>query len=282
MNLGVIFLSKKSLDCTTKRIENAGRTRPSIMIFLILLLIVPFLIGYICIFLKIRVIHDFTVDFYYWLKERQRNVLSGRGKLANIARLTLEPFYALLIAVNDWTENIDNTGTKSGVRIAAYLYLIGIVLFIFFTLGSFIFLLALIGIGILLGSVALQYMKASREKTKSQETQAKNHKTQIEGESLTFVETIWPHFRSRVNKERIEDLFELKHIEVDYHGDIFSSDTTAFPVKTKIGRVDKNGGIYDVRKEIPEKIGSIDTDGNMVDERLLSLDELTDIYRIKR
>jgi len=128
------------------------------MIFLILLLIVPFLIGYVCVFFKIRFVHEFTVDFYYWLQEKQRNILSGKGKLANIAKLTLEPFYSLLIAVNDWTENIDNTGTKSGVRIAAYLYLIGIVLFIFFTLGSFLFLLALAGVGILLGSVALKYM----------------------------------------------------------------------------------------------------------------------------
>jgi hypothetical protein len=282
MNLGVIFLSKKSPIRTTKRVGNTGSARASIMIFLILLLIVPFFIGYVCVFLKIRVIHEFTVDFYYWLKEKQRTILSGKGKLANIARHTLEPLYSLLIAVNDWTENIENTGTKAGVRIAAYLYLIGILLFIFFTLGSFLFLLALIGVCSLLATVALKYIKASREKTKSHQTQEKVQKTQGEAQSLTFVESIWPHFRSRVNKKRVEDLFDLKQIEVDYHGDIFSSDITTFPVKTKIGRVDKNGGIYDVRKEIPEKIGSIDTYGNIVDERLLSLDDLSDLFRIKR
>jgi hypothetical protein len=67
----------------------------------------------------------------------------------------------------------------------------------------------------------------------------------------------------------------LRQIEVDYHGDIFSSDITTFPVKTKIGRVDKNGGIYDIRNEMPEKIGSIDVQGNIVDERFLCLDDLT-------
>jgi hypothetical protein len=73
----------------------------------------------------------------------------------------------------------------------------------------------------------------------------------------------------------VEDLFDLKQIEVDYHGDIFSSDITTFPVKTKIGRVDKSGGIYDTRKEMPEKIGSIDVRGNIVDERFFNLDDLT-------
>lgn len=243
------------------------------MIYLILLLVVPLFIGYILVFLKIGVIHAFTVDLYYWLKEKRQHILSGKGKFASLAKFTLEPLYSLLIAINDWTENIENTGTKSGVRIAGYLYLIGIVLFIFFTLGQFLFLLALISVGILLGMVVLKYIQKSQ--TKSKQTQAKTQKKQDEGQSLTFVESIWPHFRSRVIKERVEDLFDLKQIEVDYHGDIFSSDITTFPVKTKIGCVDKRGGIYDTRKEMPEKIGSIDVQGNIVDERFFNLDDLT-------
>jgi hypothetical protein len=245
------------------------------MIFLILLLVVPLFVGCFLVFLKIGAIHSFTVDFYYWLKEKRHNILSGKGKLAGLARFTLEPLCSLLIAINDWTENIDNTGTKSGVRIAGYLYLIGIVLFIFFTLGQFLFLLALIGVGILLGTVALNYIKSGQIKTKSEQIQSKTKANQVEEPSLTFVESIWPHFRSRKIKDRVEDLFELKQIEVDYHGDIFSSDITTFPVRTKIGCVDKNGGIYDTRKDMPEKIGSIDTQGNIVDERFFNLDDLT-------
>jgi hypothetical protein len=78
-----------------------------------------------------------------------------------------------------------------------------------------------------------------------------------------------------MTRDRIEDLFDLKQLEVDYHGDIFSNDITTFPVRTKIGRVDKNGGIYDTRKEMPEKIGSIDTQGNIIDERFYGSDDLT-------
>jgi hypothetical protein len=245
------------------------------MIFLVLLLVIPFLIGYVLVLLKISAVHSCTVDFYYWLKEKRQNILSGSTRFTGLAKFTLEPFYSLLIAVNDWTEYIENTGTKSGVRIASYLYLIGIVLFIFFSLGQFLFLLALIGVGIVLGTVVLNYLRTAPNKIKPIKTQDKIHEKHVEGESITFVETIWPHFRSRKIKNRVEDLFDLKQIEVDYHGDIFSSDIATFPVKTKIGRVDKNGGIYDTRKEIPEKIGSIDVQGNIVDERFFSLDDLT-------
>lgn len=245
------------------------------MYFLILLLTVPFLVGYILVFLKIEAIYGFTVDFYYWLKEKRLDILSGKGKLANVARYTLEPVFSLLIAINDWTDNIENSGTKSGVRIAGYLYLIGTILFIFYSLGQFIFLLAFICIAVFLGMVLLKFVQESQKRAKTKKTQEKIPNGQSEPESRTFVESIWPHFRSRTIKQRVEDLFDLKHIEVDYHGDIFSSDITAFPVKTKIGRVDMSGGIYDTRKEIPEKIGSIDVEGNIVDERLFGLNNQT-------
>lgn len=245
------------------------------MIFLILLLVVPFFIGYCCVLFKIAAVHDFTIDFYFWLKERRENILSGRGRLSQISRLLLEPLYSLLIAVNDWTENIDNKGTKSGVRIAAYLYFIGTLLFIFFTLGQFIFLLALIGTGLLLGSVIVKYIQSKQKKVTVKPAQMDHIPQQAEDLSRTFVESIWPHFRSKMTKYRVEKLFELKEIEVDYQGDIFSSDITTFSIKTKVGRVDKSGGIYDTRKEIPEKIGSIDTRGNITDERFFGSEDLS-------
>jgi hypothetical protein len=272
---GVIFFSKIFPICATKRVENIGGVKAQSMIFLILLLVVPFLIGYVCIFFKIGFVHEFTVDFYYWLKEKRQDILSGKGKLANIARFTIEPLFSILIAVNDWTENIENTGTKSGVRVAGYLYLIGIVLFIFFTLGQFLFLLALIGTGLMLGTVALKYIQATKKRAEAKQNTVKTQSKQLEDKSQTFVESLWPLFRSKKAKDRVEDLFDLKQIEVDYHGDIFSSDITTFPVKTKIGCVDKSGRIYDTRKELPEKIGSIDKQGNVVDERFFSLDDLT-------
>lgn len=245
------------------------------MILLILLLVVPFFIGYFCIFFKIGAVHDFTIDFYYWLQERRKGILSANGTLAQVSRFTIEPIFSLLIAINDWTENIENKGTKAGVRVAAYLYLIGTLLFIFFTLGQFIFLLALIGTGVLLGSIMVKFIQSKQKIVTVKPGQTETNAKQTEVFTQTFVETIWPHFRSKMTKYRVERLFELKEIEVDYQGDIFSSDITTFPVKTKIGRVDKSGGIYDTRSAIPQKIGSIDTQGNISDERFFSSDDLS-------
>jgi len=132
-----------------------------------------------------------------------------------------------------------------------------------------------VGVGVLLGTAVLKYISGRQEKAKPKQTQSKIQTKQVEVQSQTFVESLWPLFRSKMTKERVEDLFDLKQIEVDYQGDIFSNDITTFPVRTKIGCVDKNGGIYDTRKEMPAKIGSIDTQGNIVDERFYGSDDLT-------
>jgi len=176
----------------------------------------------------------------------------------------------LLISINDLTRNMDNIGAISGIRIGAYLYLFGALIFIFSTLGQFFLVLALLATGVLCASAVLRYVSIKQKEVKTKKTTADN----VEARTRTFVETIWPHFRSRVTKEKVEELFHLKEIEVDYEGEIFTNDLTVFPVRTRIGRVDKNGGIYDTRSGIPEKIGRIDSRGDVVSERFRGRDDL--------
>lgn len=241
------------------------------MLFIAILLLAPLLIGYFLVFLKIEAIYDFTEDFYDWLIRKSRNIRSGRSKFSNISRFTLEPIYSLLISINDLTRNMDNIGAISGIRIGAYLYLFGALIFIFSTLGQFFLVLALLSTGVLSASVVLRYVSIKQKEVKTKKTTTDN----VEARTRTFVETIWPHFRSRLTKEKVEELFHLKEIEVDYEGEIFTNDLTIFPVRTRIGRVDKNGGIYDTRSGIPEKIGRIDSRGDVVSERLRGRDNLT-------
>jgi hypothetical protein len=241
------------------------------MLFIAILLLAPLLIGYSLVFLKIEAIYDFTEDFYDWLSQKSRNIRSGKSKFANLSKFTLEPVYSLLISINDLTRNMDNIGAISGIRIGAYLYLFGALIFIFSTLGQFFLLLALLGTGALGVSVVLRYVSIKHKAIKTTKTSA-NH---FEAQKQTFVETIWPHFRSRVTKEKVEEMFHLKEIEVDYEGDIFTNDLTIFPVRTRIGRVDKNGGIYDTRSGIPKKIGRVDSRGEIVAERFCGRDDLT-------
>jgi len=241
------------------------------MLFIAILLLAPLLIGYFLVFLKIEAIYDFTEDFYDWLIRKSRNIRSGKSRFSNISRFTLEPIYSLLISINDLTRNMDNIGAISGIRIGAYLYLFGALIFIFSTLEQFFLVLALLATGAVCVSVILRYVSIKHKEIKTTKTSVDH----FEARTQTFVETIWPHFRSRVTKEKVEELFHLREIEVDYEGDIFTNDLTVFPVRTRIGRVDKNGGIYDTRSGIPEKIGRIDSRGDIVSERFRGRDDLT-------
>jgi len=241
------------------------------MLFIAILLLAPLLIGYFLVLLKIEAIYDFTEDFYDWLIRKSRNIRSGKSRFAAISRFTLEPLYSLLIFINDLTRNMDNIGAISGIRIGGYLYLFGALIFIFSTLGQFFLVLAFLATGALCVSVILRYVLIKQKAVQT----TKASEDYFEARSQTFVETIWPHFRSKVTKEKVEELFHLKEIEVDYEGDIFTNDLTVFPVRTRIGRVDKNGGIYDTRSGIPEKIGRIDSRGDIVSERFRGRDDLT-------
>jgi len=239
---------------------------PEIIIF-----VVPFLVGSVLAFLNIDALHELTGNIHEWLNRRYRNIQSGKSKISKVARFTIGPLYSLFITINDLTSNIGNIGVKSGIRIGAYLYLIGFLIFIFMTLGHFLFLLALITIGILSALLVVRHISRGRKEVSSKGISGKH----FEGQSITFVESIWPLFRTRVTKEKVEDLFEVEKIEVDYEGDIFAFDLSSpFAVRIKIGCVDKNGGIYDTRKETPEKIGTIDTLGRVIDERRLRKNDL--------
>ncbi len=239
---------------------------PEIVIF-----VVPFLVGFILTFLKIEALDEFTENIHVWLSRRYRNIQYEKSKTSKVARFTIGPLYSLFITINDLTSNIDNTGVKSGIRIGAYLYLIGFLIFIFMTLGHFLLLLALIAIGISSALFVVKHVSRKREEVTSKGISTK----QFEGQSITFVESIWPLFRIRVTKEKVEELFNVEKIEVDYEGDIFAFDLNSqSAVKVKIGCVDKNGGIYDTRKETPEKIGTIDTRGRVIDERRLREEDL--------
>ncbi len=236
---------------------------------LIAVLVVPFIAGCTVVFLKNEAIHEYMENFHIWLIKNEETFFPRRSRIAQISKYTLEPLYSLLVAVNDWTEDIDNKELKSGIRVAAYLYFIGFIAFIFVTLGPFILLLVLLAAGLVFVLFALRYMKA-RKVAKAM----KKSEGQPKEESLTFVETYWPHFRAKTTVHKVEELFNVEQIEVTYHGDIYTNDTSQYAVRTKIGIVDRSGGIYDTREEVPLKIGSVDISGNVTDERDWRMDDI--------
>jgi hypothetical protein len=226
-------------------------------------LAIPALIGCFLVLIKSKAIFRLTEVFYGWLNRKSQHILSSKSLISKIAKYTVEPLYSVFIAINDWTVDIKDIGVKSGIRIGAYLYLTGFLLFVFISIGNFLIILALIAAGILLAVILPRYLSEVSKEKKPKKTQA----WQSEEQTQTFVERIWLHFRKKTTKEKVEELFGCQKIEVDMKGNIYSNDLSQFSEKTKIGLVDKNGGIYDTRQEMPEKIGRIDAQGNIIEQR---------------
>jgi hypothetical protein len=226
----------------------------------IVIILMPLLIGLAQVFLKLEAVYKFTEDCDEWINRKYKNVLQEGNK---ISRYTLVPFYSLLITTNDLTRNISNIWLQSGVRIAAYLYLFGILFLIFITFGYILFILALLIIGVLLVVLALSRVLERRKEEKTIR-ELSQHSDRV---SIPFVENIWPFLKSNTTRQEVANLFEVQKIEVDYKGRIFENEFSPLPDDTKIGRFDTKGNIYDTRKGNQEKLGQIDAHGDVVDAR---------------
>jgi hypothetical protein len=226
-------------------------------------IVMPLLVGLTQVFFKLEAVYKFTEDCDEWIDKKYSNVLQGGNK---ISRYTLIPLYSLFITINDLTANISNIWLQSGIRIAAYLYLFGILFLIFITFGYILFIVAFVVIGVLVAALALSHILESRKEEKSLRNLIKHS----DGVSQTFVENIWPFIKSDSTKERVANLFDVQKIEVDYKGRIFENEFSPLPDDTKIGGFDKKGDIYDTRKGNPEKVGNIDAQGKVTDSRDLS------------
>ncbi len=230
------------------------------MLIKIIFIVMPFFIGLAQVILKLEAVYQFAEDCDDWINRKYTNVLQGGNK---IARFTLMPLYSLLITINDLTGNIGNIWLQSGVRIAAYLYLFGMLFLIFITFGYILLILALLVVGVLIAVLALNRILESRKEAKSLRTLSQRS----DGVSQTFVENFWPFLKSDETKEEVANLFEVQKIEVDYKGRIFENELSPLPDDLKIGCFDTKGNIYDTRKGSLERIGNIDAQGTIIDAR---------------
>jgi hypothetical protein len=225
-----------------------------------ILIVMPLLIGLAQVYLKLEAVYKFTEDCDEWINRKYSNVLHGDNK---IARYTLMPLYSLFITINDLTGNISNVWLQSGIRIASYLYLLGILFLLFITFGYVLLIIAVLVICALIALLALRGVMEKRKEAKSLEVLSK-HSDEV---SQTFVEKIWPFIKSETAKEEVAHLFNVQKIEVDYKGRIFENEFSPLPDEMKIGCFDKKGDIYDTRKGSFEKIGKIDSRGTIIDTR---------------
>ncbi len=220
----------------------------------LVVLIVPLVMGIAQVIIKHDAIDDMTENLVSWLDSSYLKVCSGNSILARAAKFTVSPFYSFFRTIHDLTVGIGDLGTRSGIRLAAYLYLLVFLFILLITFGYKIILLAVVGLGLFFVLLMLIRGLSGRKSMKSG------------GLAGGFVENIWPFFRSDSTKTRVAGLFEVSCVDVDYTGDILSPGTGLSPGKERIGRVDKNGRIYDTRKQAAEQIGRIDAHGRVIGE----------------
>jgi hypothetical protein len=230
------------------------------MLATIIFIFLPFLVGIAQVFLKQESVYKFTEECEEWINKKYSNILQGENK---ILRFTLMPLYSLLITINDLTGGISDIWLKSGIRIAAYLYLLGALFLIFITFGYIILIFALLVIGVLIAVFTLSRTLESRKEAKSLRMLSQ----QSDGVSQIFVENIWPFLKSEITKEEVASLFDVQKIEVDYKGRIFENELSPLPDVLKIGCFDTKGNIYDTRKGHMEKLGNISAQGKVFDSR---------------
>jgi hypothetical protein len=222
-----------------------------------LILILPLAAGAVQAFTKTEAVFAFTEDFHGWLGRRCRAIQAGESLLHKIARFTLVPTYSLFMTINDLTANIADFGLRSGVRIASYLYLVTFLVIIVLTFGYKVFILAIFGLGLFLALVMLRRTLGGRRPA------GRGVKR------LSFVEGIWPSFRSDSARRRVARLLDVPSVEVEYTGDIFACADGAATGKTKVGTVDDTGKIYDTRRGSAELVGWVDDQGRVIGDRII-------------
>lgn len=108
----------------------------------LLIILSPVILGSIFALLnndKVAVYDDNIVN---WLNNKKNRLSEKRGKFS---RFFLKPLTYSLLKIALWTKNIQNKGIRSGIRLASYLYIIGIAAFILF-----VFAYIIIGVVIIL------------------------------------------------------------------------------------------------------------------------------------
>lgn len=194
-----------------------------------LILVSPIIIGIIISLVDNPSVDNSVDKFQNWLADRKQKITNESGKLN---RYITRPFIWIALRIKDWTNNITHSGIKSGIRIALYIYLGGLFLYLFVTFAILIAIIFMIGIAFLI------YDKLTSD-----------------GSTVS----------STVKKKKI--FSEQDNNILDYAGlkgkNIYSG-TTWFNEELK-GRVDEKGNIYNGTNWFnEEKIGRIDDDGNIL------------------
>jgi hypothetical protein len=234
-----------------------------------LLLLSPVIIGIIIGLINNPAIDNNVDKFQNWLSDRKQKITSKSGKLN---RFLIRPFLWLALNVRDWTNNISHNGMKAGIRIAVYIYLGALFLYLFITFAIIVAIIIMIGIAFWIYEKVSGGSPGSATGTKRrvleyQDKNAMNH-AGLKGKNI-YYGTNWlnEELKGRVDEEGniykgTNWLNEEKIGRIDGDGNILQG-TNSFN-EVKVGRIDKDGNLQKGTNWFnEEKIGRIDKDGNI-------------------
>ena len=221
-----------------------------------LILLLPLTVGVAQARKKYDVIDDFTENLNDWIAHKIRKAGRGNTLAAKTAQFTLIPLISVFATIHDLTDHIRDFGIKSGIRIAAYLYLVIFLFILFITFGYKVLFFMIVVFALLSAVVLLRNFLPKR------------HAMTCADSAEDFVERIWPYFRADSTRKKVAGLFDVQQIDVDYTGKILAYDHGDSPGKRKIGLVDQHGHIYDTRNAATIRLGRIDSQGDVIGERL--------------
>lgn len=246
-------MNSKHLSDLISQVEAPIRGKESFLTTDLFLFILPLIIGIVVAVINSSKIADFTDRFKNWLTDRKKRLDTRRGI---IPRFIFKPLIFILLKVAEWTAEIKHDGIKAGTRIAAYIYIIEIFIFILVVLGYIllVFLFIIIGLWIFLWILG-RILGGPKEEVRE------NIYVESVRKEPSFYESVF--FFLTTEKEKLKNLFKVKHIDVDKEGGIFSDDYSNILSKGKIGFVDEEGHIFDTRETLRKKIGYIDSEGHV-------------------
>lgn len=209
------------------------------------ILFLPVIIGIIIGLFNNPEVDNKIDKFQNWLSFRKQKITPASGKLN---RYLTRPFLWIALKIKEWTNDINHSGVKSGLRIILYSYLGGLFLYLFVTFAIFIAIFIMIGIGFWI------YDKITSDGSSTSYSRKHSNRDEV----IDYAGSQGHNIYSGKNW-----LNEELQGRVDEDGNIYKG--TSWVSEEKIGRTDDNGNILRGTSFLnEEKVGRIDKEGNIL------------------
>ena len=218
----------------------------------LLLLFFPLILGEFIFLYRPEKPVSWAEGFRGWVA-RKRAANFGRHGL--VRRWFLRPLFFCLIQTMQWTQDIKDPYLRTGVRVSASLYVIGLITYIAVTIVFIVIAIIIFGFMLWCAGHVLGWNDGVPTRSRSSSVGRRKSKT-------------------------LHD-FGRKDTRIDKQGNVY--DTSGI-ISQQVGRIDKEGRFYDTKGMISQQVGRIDEDGRiydtkgMISQQVGRIDEEGNVY----